>query len=468
VARPAKAAGTATILALLLLSIFAAMAVAMASTTDTSLQTASNTTEIQQALLNAEGGLSYLTYVMQGLEFSERLEGAELLDAVAQHLSAGLNGAGNLGGATVGYDGQSVVVPTITLDSVGSFDAAVSLPEPTTVRLQVTGRHRDVSRALTMDFALTSPARAIFDYGVAAFGPIRMSGNAGIRGANNANEASILSATQAVAEALKLIGNSYVGGNVGVANRGGHVTMTGNVEVGGTSYSGNHTVDLAAVEEDPETYDPFHIGLGQVAFPEPDPSVFEPFATNIVDASTNTTGDLTFSNIRILADTNKHFSGNITINGVIFIEQPNLIHFSGNTTITGVIVTQDAGDGNYDTNQIKFSGNVTISSVEELPDYQEYHELRQMPGTGILAPGFLVEFTGNFGTVSGCMAAEKFTWAGNAGGIVRGAILSYGQDEFFLTGNSNITIDRTDSPPEPPGFTCDVDFSPVPASYTER
>ena len=131
----------------------------------------------------------------------------------------------------------------------------------------------------------------------------------------------------------------------------------------------------------------------------------------------------------------------------------------GNLNVTGVIVTQDAGDNVYETNTVKFSGNTTVRGVEELPAETQFAELRQMPGAFLLAPGFGAQFTGNFGTVSGCMAADQYKFTGNAGGTIKGGIINYGDTDFELVGNSTITIDRSDTPDVPPGFS-------VPDTYT--
>jgi len=282
-----------------------------------------------------------------------------------------------------------------------------------------------------------------------------MTGNAKVRGANDPSEANVLTCTYDDPEAVKLTGNCEIEGDVSISNPDAYATLTGNTRIGGESIWGGDIMDH------------IHIGIGDVAFPEVDPTVFEPFAVNIVDSGTSTSGNKTFTNIRILADTNKTFSGNITLNGVVFIEAPNTVHFSGNVTITGVVVTEDAGEGAYDTNTIKFTGNTTVRGVEELPDEPEFSALRQMPGSFLLAPGFGVQFTGNFGTVSGTLAADSFKWTGNAGGTVHGTIINYGDSEFKLTGNSNLSFDRSGDPETPAGFATPGRLVPVPSSYTE-
>jgi hypothetical protein len=282
-----------------------------------------------------------------------------------------------------------------------------------------------------------------------------MNGNPRILGANSASEANVLITTYTDPEALNLTGNCQIGGDVSISNPAAHASLTGNVSVGGESGSGGAVLDH------------IHIGVGDVPFPEVDPTVFEPFAVNIVDKTTKTNGNKTFSNIRILANTNKTFGGNITLNGVTYIEVPNDITFSGNLTVVGVIVTEDAGDNVYDVNRLKFTGNTSIWGVEDLPDTPEYADLKELPGSFLLAPGFGVDFTGNFGTFSGTIAADEFFFRGNASGTVFGSVINYSNSMFRLTGNSNLTFDRSGDPETPPGFFTPSRLSPVAGSYRE-
>jgi len=287
--------------------------------------------------------------------------------------------------------------------------------------------------------AHASPAMRLFDYGIASRGRIIMTGNARVLGVNDPHEADILSATYSTPEAVRLTGNPTIDGDVSTCSPFSYVSITGNPDIGG------HT-DWDVIQ------DHIHTGIGDVAFPEIDPTVFEPFATNLVDSSTNTNGNRTFENIRIAAGTNPTFSGNTTLRGVVFIEAPNKVRFSGNLDFTGVIVTEDAGEDAYDDNTIRFTGNMTSAGVETLPDAPQFAALREMPGSMLLAPGFGVHFTGNFGTVNGAMAADKFVLTGNSGGIVHGPIISYGDSDFTLTGNAHLAIDRGHYLHAPSGF----------------
>jgi len=322
------------------------------------------------------------------------------------------------------------------------------------VTVAVEGTQGVLSRSIGMTFATEGGASPVFDFGIASRSEIRLTGNASVEGLNSPDEAKILSATNG-SSAFRLTGNVDIEGDIYTSNPDASVSMSGNVKIAGVR------------SWDPDIWEHIHLGSGTSEFPEVDPTVFEPFATNIVDSSTPTGGNRTFSNIRIAANTNPTFSGNTTLYGVIFVEVPNKVHFSGNATLTGVIVTEDAGDDAYGDNTIKFTGNMTVRGVEGLPDIPEYATLRTMPGAFILAPGFGLQFTGNFGTVSGCIAADSFKFAGNAGGVVEGGIINYSDSIFKLTGNSHIIIDRSSNPMIPPGFDTPVTFSPDPSSYVE-
>ena len=448
--------GVSTILAMMLLTMFASLGVAMVTASNRQVAQADNHTRVQAARLQAESGLSLLVRILSSVSLSDAPAGQDLLDVLAAELAETLNGSDNLGGATVSYDKTTITIPAIATDDLGNgFSAQITLVEDSTVRLRVVGTDGTVTRSVSMNLTAAPHRSSVFDYAIASKSKIEMNGNPRILGANDPSEANVLTATYVDPEALKLTGNSVIEGDASISNPVAHADLTGNVSVGGESGSSDAILDH------------IHVGVGDVSFPEVDSSVFEAFAVNIVDSKTKTNGNKTFSNIRILADTNTTFSGDITLNGVTYIEYPNVITFSGTLTITGVIVTEDAGDNVYDVNRLKFTGNTTVLGVENLPDTPEYADLRAMPGSFLLAPGFGVEFTGNFGTFNGTIAADEFYFKGNASGTVFGSVINYSDSTFRLSGNSNLTFDRSSDPETPPGFFTPSRLSPVAGSYRE-
>ena len=442
-------------MALLMLLLCATLAVTWVNSSALGLAQADSLCKVNGAQLSAESGMRFMAYQLQHVNVAAGSSGQALLDNLAAALGAKLNGTATLGGGNVAYNGTVIITPAINFgNDEQTFTATLSLEAEDKIALRVTGFCGPVRRVVGMDLDAINGDSPVFDFGIASRSPVELTGNASVKGKNNALEARILSATDET-EAFDLTGNVSLQGDIYTTSPSSTVSMSGNVSIGGVSSS------------NPAINEHIHLGMGVGEFPEVDPTVFEPFATNIVDSSTSTSGNKTFTNIRIKAGTNKTFSGNITLKGVIFIEAPNNVHFSGNTTFTGVIVTEDAGDNVYTDNTVKFTGNVAVSGVETLPDTPEFHTLRTMPGAFILAPGFGLSFTGNFGTVSGCMAADSFTFTGNAGGTIRGGIINYSDSRFKLTGNSSVIIDRDGTPSTPPGFVTSLTLVINPQSYAE-
>jgi hypothetical protein len=461
--RAADNRGIAYILALALLATFSAMAVAYAAQTNSSMVVADNTVHIQDAQFQAESGMSYLSRVLQSIPMLPGATNQQALTTLNQNLPSAI-GSANLNGQSIGFDGTSTItVPFIKTDSSGhGFGAQLAL-SGTDFVLTVTGRNADPAsqargpnaiRKISLRFQAAQKTPGAFNYGVASKSQITLTGNTRIDSTLNPKP-KIYSGTYTHIDAVDITGNCAIGSDLDIANPDGMVSLTGNCSIGGATVASGHIQDH------------INIGVGQTDFPQPDPSVFAPFATNIVDSSTNTNGNKTFTNIRIRANTNPTFSGNITLQGVVYIETPNVVSFSGNLAITGVVVTQDAGDGNLANNSVNFTGNTSVLPVTSLPNTAPFATLRTMPGTFLLAPGFAARFTGNFGTISGTMAADSFQFTGNAGGTVNGWVMNWGDTAFSMTGNSNLVVNPPANGSMPPGFGASTQFLPEQGTYSE-
>lgn len=459
--------GVAYILTIVLLAMFVAVAVAFASQTGASLQTADNQGRIQESQLQAESGTAFLCKLMRAENFSPNATPAQVLQQLSADLPT-LIGAGNMNGQTIGYTNgaTTLTIPFIRTQTNGhGFDAVLAIQGNNLV-MTVTGRTSKPTDALPADtarvdrnarlsFNVSSGNANFFNYGVASKSRISMNGNVNITSSRNPKP-KILSATYSVQDAISMTGNCGVGGDIDISNPAGQCNMTGNCSVAGIP-QGN-----------PAIASHINIGIGPVDFPKANPAVFEKFATNFIDSSTKLNGNKTFSNVRIKAGTNPNFSGNITITGVIYVEKPNNVKFSGNLNLTGVIVTEDASaDHDLNDNQIQFSGNTSVQGVESLPNTPQWAELRAMPGTFLLAPGFAASFTGNFGTINGTMAADQFRFTGNAGGTITGSVINWSDSDFTMTGNAGLTINPPSNGTIPPGFGSNTTLVALPGSYQE-
>ncbi len=433
-------------MAILTLNVLFVIALMLSSTSTQNVVQSGSQRDSHQARLATESGIAFLAHFVPQLSLSSSNS-----QAILDDLAAGLTSQLATG---VSYNGSNIIVYGINPDSAGgTFAANIFVNADDKIQITVTGTSNEATHTASIAFGLAGGS-GVFDCGVLLGGKLRMTGNASITGANDPSEAQVLTVLMSDDECFKMTGNCDLEGDLNASNPDGYASLSGNITIGGASkWSGD--ID-----------DHIHFGVPVVELPRPDPTVFEPFAVNVLSGSTS--GNRTFTNIRIPANTNPTFSGNTTLEGVIYIEQPNNVHFSGNVSMKGVIVTEDAGQDAYASNTIKFTGNSSFEGVEALPDTAEFAGLKAMPGAAILAPGFDLRFTGNFGTVGGTLAAEKFTFTGNSGGVVKGAIISYSDEEMTLTGNSSLIIDRSAYDKVPPGFSVPTTLAPVMSSYTEE
>jgi hypothetical protein len=168
----------------------------------------------------------------------------------------------------------------------------------------------------------------------------------------------------------------------------------------------------------------------------------------VITPTTNVGNNMTLVNATIQAGTNPTFLGNITIQGILFIEFPNIVTFSRNVSLQGLIVA-DGDAQNPGASQIRFAGNFASGGY---PNGAQFDALRQEIGSSILAPGFAVSFTGNFSSVNGVLAASSLYFSGNASAIVKGTMISYSPDATMVEGNISMDFDRADAVEIPAGF----------------
>ncbi len=428
--------GVALVLALLFLSIFAALAVVFATVGDLSLHTSHNFRLATDARLAAESGLAYCVYVLESQSLPKSADGQEMLNSLATALSGQLNGTANLGGQSVSYDGTTIVVPAIAVDDGASFHAEITVTAGKTLLLTVVGQVPAAYApsgvvARTVSVEVEAGAEAGFGYGMFAKGPVGIGENFDYIGANDSSEASLFSAADGVAISVD---SGSIDGDVIIYQP--TATVSVGATVGGDIYRSSVLPN-----------------------PQIDPSVFEPFATTIVDASWSFSSG-TFTNIRIRPGTNPEFGNDVVIRGVMYIEAPNRVTFTNNCTITGVIVSEDPGEGASAADHfVYFKNNLTVHGFEELPDdtadggHDEFPVLRTMGGSAFLLPGFRLEFKNNFSSLSGTVAAHEIIAKNNLAGTVYGSIIVLGNGGLIFKNNSTITIDRSRYPGPAPGIT---------------
>ncbi|MHC4435238.1 MAG: hypothetical protein ACYTBS_25675, partial [Planctomycetota bacterium] len=345
-------------------------------------------------------------------------------------------------------------VPAVALQTAGgqSFTAqiAIGAGQPNILKVHATGGNDRITHTIGVCYEIGPYRHPIFDYGIATRGPLHMQGSPDLDGLNHDSEADVYIETEGPIEALLMTGNSSIAGNVQIGNPDAWASVGNPSSIGGET--GQDAIDNHVTT-----------GARPFDFPEFDIVRFEDYVENVLDPETDTSNNLTLENIRILADTNPHFSGNVILNGIVFVESPNIVRFTGNTEITGIII----GEGDLDfpsaDNQLIFSGNVSSQSVSELG--AGFGDLREETGTFLLAPGFSLSFSGNFETLNGVIAASAIEFSGNSGGTINGTLMNYGEDPMTLDGSVDLVFDHS-AIQIPAGFESEIVLQYDPCSYS--
>ena len=443
--------GIAVVVAMIFLALFACLAVAIASSADMNMVLTRNRFQSQQAGALAETGLQLMQRHLGGLRLSTSENASDLHQAIAEHLAVAFAQSDMVDTGQIHWDATRVVLPIATVwrpdGRTGGLDLRIAASggagDNTTITIDSTGRFGTAARLVRYNMTVQRGRSVLLEYGIASKSPVRMGGTARVTGANNPAEGSILSATYSTAQAVRMVGECSASGNVAIVNPEGEVVQRGNAAILGET----------------------RVGVDEPEWPEVDPSVFMPYITNVYAGSG--AGDLILSNVRIPANTNPTFSGNVIIMGVMYVESPNKVQFTGNSTVIGTIVCQEPAIDDLRKNSLHFSGNMSTAGVEHLPPGGAFDGLRELTGSFLLAPGFSATFTGNFNTVNGCMVGSQFDFAGGSGGRVKGSILNLRDSDFQISGDAHLAIDRENANPNPAGLTSSYRLVCVSGSYSE-
>jgi len=435
--------------------IFSALAVSMASISGNNVQIAENHRKMDHARACAESGFNVIRFWLNRVSISgttaEDLQFSQIALSLQDELTSE-----SITNVTTSCDGTVVTIPSVTLDSAGqkSFYGIITKLDNQTLRLDITGVCGSITRTIRSNYILSERANNVFDFGVATKGPLSLSGNIELEGVNVSVEASVYIESEGSNLALSIIGNSQIAGDVSIVNPIANVDLQGG-QAGIGGETGQDAIDN-------------HVSFGvpPSEFPEPDPSQFESFVTPL-DPNTDTSADATFENIRILANTNPTFSGQVILKGIIYIETPNVVDFTGGADVTGIIIGDGDIQDNSGVNQIIFRGNVDSHPVTDLPEEPQFEGLHDETGTFVMAPGFHVSFGGSFSALCGAIAGNGVEFFGNAGGTINGSVLNYSDVEMTLSGNSDLYFNRSGLTEVPAGFEPEIVLEYNPSSYSE-
>jgi len=442
--------GSALITCTIFLVVATVLAVGMATMSGANVQIADTQREANLAFASAESGLEVVRYWVGEIRMPSSTPVSDYLDTAISHLQTELadRGVSNL---TFNDDGA---IPAVVLDQPTNqgFSGQLSVDpvDPAVLRLYITGTSRDAARTIRVNYRIEPYRFPIFNYGMATKGALQFPQNPTITGLAENWEADIYVESANNILAVQVGGNCNFDGNIDIGNPLGMVDFGGAVQIAGES--GQAAIDNHVT-----------IGADPVEFPVPQTARFQSYATGpVIGPATNVANNMTLVNASIQAGTNPTFLGNVTIQGILFIEAPNIVRFTSNVSQQGIIVAP--GDvANPSTNQISFEGNFASGPY---PAGAQFDALRAEQGSSILAPGFGVSFTGNFSSVNGVLAASSLYFSGNASATVKGTMISYSPNATVVEGNISMCFDRAQMVEIPAGFDLLRVLTYQPTSYS--
>ena len=446
--------GSVLVLSLIFIAMFSALAAAMATFSGANVQVAENLRKADGTRACAESGLEVLRYWISKVDMSGKITPSEQFNHLATTLQNDLNTA-QITNISLTVSPQTITVSDVPLlsSSGQSFWAVLTRIDANNVQLDVTGHYGSLTRTLRTNFNFRATPNTVFEYGVVTKGPLSLQGSVDVTGVNINVESNAYIESLDSLLALSVGGSSEIAGNVKIVNPDAEVFLGSNASVGGDT-------GAAAMEH-------IKIGVPPSSFPDMDPGIFQGYATTVLSASVQLNKAQTLTNIRIPPNMNPKFTAKATINGVLFIETPNVVEFAGGASVTGVIVTNGSQTDDSGAIQLKFTGTVDSHPVTSLPQEAQFDVLRSQTGTFIVAPGCAVSFSGNFGTLNGAIAANGVSFSGNAGGMICGSVINYANTPMTLGGNSDLLFNRSGLDQVPAGFVPQIVLQYDRSSYSE-
>jgi Tfp pilus assembly protein PilE len=450
----ANRTGIALIITMIILAIISALALSLVTMSSTNLQITDNRQKASKALASAQSGLDIMRYFLDEMYGINTTSDSQCIASITSEL-----GDLDLGSIEFTPTGTVINFNTVTIDSAQNQSFTASLiPDSNsgTVRLSVTGFCGNFSKTITVDFneVPTTIGGSVFAHGVATRGPLYMSGQAEMADVNLAVSYSVYIDGGLSGDSFSITNQASVAGNVYISDPYATYSIGDKAVIGGDTGSDaeEHIITDAPT----------------IPFPIPNTSLFEEYATGpLITSETVISSDAILNNAKIAANTNPTFSGDVAINGILFIEQPNVVTFSGKATVTGIIVGDGVVGPSTADNRLVFAGQVQCSDVSELTG-AEFDDIKLQTGTFILAPGFGVSFSGQTQVDNGVIAASGISFTGQAGGVVNGTIINYSSTQpVDLGGQSSLLFNHTEEQVVPAGFSLTKKLDYMPVSYSE-
>ena len=449
--------GIASVLAMLYLLIFSALALGFYTAVTMAVQIAHNDEKALGAQVACESGLEFVQYQLSRVRVPGNTPAPDIIAEVHRDLLAQQVNSDNIAGRGIALDGNTIHFPAgsedyVPLDELGAgFRTDITDVGDGWLRVIAYGRYRGVviSRTIEMYFESVAVTSSIFDFGIVTRGPIVLKGNPTIGGNGVvAQDNSVLSLYQG-GTPLSMTGNPSIAGDVYMTNPNATASVSSGASVGGSSIASQRADHIHAGKPNPDP-----------EIPTVDTSMFLPYVK-----TTYTPGLPVYRNVRIPRNTNPSFSSDVRIEGVMYVEYPNQLKFSGKVTVVGVIVVQNGAQSGA--GSMKFTGQFEAQGMENLPATNDFPEdLRKLGGSAILAPGFDLEFAGGAGTIGGTVVANSFSYQGHSGGTINGTLIALSSAPFSMGGNATLSRIKPNGP-IPTGLIFSRTYKPLYDTYTE-
>ena len=461
----------ASLMAMLYLMLFSALALGLYAQVNVASQIAANDRRASEALIAAESGLSFVRHHLYALQVPPMTDVSKMYEEIAMQLSDRLDATGNLGGGYIGYDGVTITIPekgSVPLDEKGtrSFRATITLEGRQLVVKVVGGARADknsseLNRGVRVRFAAVPIDDSIFDYGVSSKGKVKLGGDFDLAGEVSAIDGSVMSSlVDGLHTPVEVVKDASVSGDVYMADPIGNVKTGGSVSIAGSS--------------DPAVYKAhIHKGIPMPEFPVIDSLLFRPYAVNdysLIPKPADKTLPLRLTNVIIKPNTNPKIDQDTIVEGVLYIQMPNVVDISKHATVRGVIVVEKSAnpaDFINKKNVIKFTSGTTLNAIETLPATPQFPaSLRALVGSSILAPDTRVEFTGSSGAWAGTVVARDLYFVGHSTGKIGGTVISLGDVKFEKKASLTINLDPVKNS-MPAGILLTTRYQPLLPTYEE-
>ena len=459
-------AGSATVMAMLFLVLFATLSLGFFAQYTTFSQIAASGTRAMRSQTAAETGLTFARYHMAGLNGGNGTS-AQVLANIAAQLAGRLDGTGNLSGHPVEQATDSAGQPVVYLPGRsgtqfnwidlggagatrlelrmnGSILVARSIGKP------LIDSDSAITRIVETDYTAARAAWVSPGAGVLTRSPVVLSNGALVQGGD------ITVATAQSTPSLDISGGARIDGNVYYGPGAVAPRATNGARINGSS------IRLPA----------------NPTFPEVDASVFAQFVppataprgVKVLDRNSSISSNAVLTNIRIKANANLYFGNAVQLNGVIYIESPNRIGFGGGGRINGIIVTDSNPGVPLASNQITIDNGIRFEGVETLnpsafPLSERISDLKALKGALILAPNYKVVLAGGSRSYNGSMVASDWDISNGYRGTITGNIVNLADTNFKMVGGGQLGFSNSSDPVS--GLYSGSTFAPLPGSYRE-